>query len=301
MTRTSVALCTYNGAAFLREQLRSIVEQSVPPDQIVLCDDGSTDETLTIAHEFPCEIHTTDFRLGTAANFDRAVSLCRGDVIFLADQDDVWHRDKIAKVLQRDALCVFTDARLIDDTGAPLGRTLWQHFAFDGSRRLLDTLANTNVVTGATMAFRLSLRKVIQPIPPDQPHDWWIALIAAAMNSLVAIAEPLIDYRLHEHQQTGAGPEVGSLNTWLNASMQTGPRAFHDRAHRLKLVRDRLAEHGIAVDLDARIEHLQTRATMRGMRRPLLVAQELLTGRYFRYSRHILSAAKDLFGVASEH
>jgi hypothetical protein len=180
------------------------------------------------------------------------------------------------------------------------GPTNWRH-RLTLSRGLLDTLANTNVVTGATMAFRASLREIIQPIPRDQPHDWWIALIAAAMNSLAPIEEPLIDYRLHKRQQSGAGPEVGSLNTWLNASMQTGPRAFHDRARRLQLVRDRLAQHGVTVDLDARIEHLETRASMRGMQRPLLVARELLTGRYFRYSRHILSAAKDLFGVASNY
>jgi glycosyltransferase involved in cell wall biosynthesis len=301
MTRISVALCTYNGAAFLREQLRSIVEQSVRPGQIIVCDDGSTDETLMIARDYPCEIHPTNTRLGTVANFDRAISLCEGDVIFLADQDDVWQPDKIAKVLERDVACVFSDARLIDESGAAIGRTLWQHLGFDTSRGLLDTLANTNVVTGATMAFRASLRKIIQPIPRDQPHDWWIALIAAAMNSLASIEEPLIDYRLHDRQQSGAGPEVGSLNTWLNASMQTGPRAFHDRARRLQLVRDRLAQHGVTVDLAARIAHLETRASMRGMQRPLLVARELLTGRYFRYSRHILSAAKDLFGVASNH
>ena len=301
MTRISVALCTYNGAAFLREQLQSIVDQSVRPDQIVVCDDGSIDDTLKIAREFPCEIHTASAHIGTVANFDRAISLCNGDVIFLADQDDVWHPDKVATVLRSDAGCVFTDARLIDESGASLGRTLWQHLGFHPSRGLFDTLANTNVVTGATMAFRARLREIIQPIPPDQPHDWWIALIAAATNALAPIAAPLIDYRLHERQQAGAGPQVGSMDTWLNASMQTGPRAFHDRARRLELVRDRLKQHGVAIDLDARIEHLQTRASMRGMQRPLLVARELLTGRYFRYSRHVLSAAKDLFGVASNH
>lgn len=301
MTRLSVALCTYNGAQFLREQLQSIVDQSVQPDQIVVCDDGSTDETFAIARTFPCEIHTSSARLGTAANFDRAISLCRGDVIFLADQDDVWHRDKIARVLESTAQCVFSDAQLIDESGAPLGRTLWQHLAFDPSRHLFDTLANTNVVTGATIAFRASLRPMIQPIPPDQPHDWWIALIAAATASLEPISEPLIDYRLHARQQTGAGPEVGSLNTWLNASMVTGPQAFHARAKRLALVRDRLKQRGVSTDFDARIAHFETRASMHGIARPFLVARELLTGRYFRYSRHFLSAAKDLFGIASEH
>src|SRR5438552_3361865 len=110
MTAVSVALCTLNGAAFLREQLQSIVEQSVAPDQIVVCDDGSTDDTLAIARQFRCEVHTTGQRLGTIANFDRAIALCKGDVIFLADQDDVWHRDKVAKTIARLDQCAFSDA-----------------------------------------------------------------------------------------------------------------------------------------------------------------------------------------------
>jgi len=305
MTRVSVALCTYNGAPFLRAQLQSIVDQSVKPDQIVVCDDGSTDETIAIARQFPCQIHTNTTRLGTSANFDQAIELCDGDVIFLADQDDVWHRDKIKRVLAREAGCIFTNARLIDEQGKPLGRTLWQQIGFrvaqPTSAAIFDILTNTNVATGATMAIHSSLRKLIHPIPPTQQHDWWIALIAAATRSIDAIDEALIDYRVHERQQSGAGPQVGSMSTWVDAAMQTGPRAFHERAQRLALVRDRLREHGIAIDVDARIAHFEARATMRGMSRPLLVARELFSGRYFRYSRHFLSAAKDLFGIASSH
>ena len=302
MTRASVALCTYNGARFLREQLQSIADQSVKADQVVICDDGSTDGTLAIARQFPFEIHVNDLHLGTVANFDRAISLCTGDVIFLADQDDVWHRDKIERTLARfddpRVQCVFTDARLIGGTG-----TLWQHIGLSGARvpspALFNTLANTNVATGATMAFRATLRSLIQPLPPDQPHDWWIALLAAATNGLAPIAEPLIDYRLHAGQQAGAGKQVGSVSTWIDASMHTGPRAFSERAHRLELVRDRLASHGITIDIDARIAHLQARASMRGIRRPLLVARELANGRYFRYSRHVISAIKDLIGFGA--
>ena len=307
MMRASVALCTYNGARFLREQLQSIADQTVKPAQVVICDDGSRDDTLSIAHQFRFEIHTTDRRLGTVANFDRAIALCNGDIIFLADQDDVWHRDKVKQTLERfDDLrvqCVFTNARLIDENGTPLGGTLWQHIGLRGARvpspALFNVLANTNVATGATMAFRSSLRSLIQPLPSDQPHDWWIALLAAATNGLAAIDEPLIDYRLHPRQQAGAGPQTGSVDVWLDAAMRTGPRVFEERARRLELVRDRLASRGIAVDLDARIAHFRTRASMRGAMRPLLVAREMLNGRYFRYSRHFISAAKDLFGVAS--
>ena len=305
MMRASVALCTYNGARFLREQLQSIADQTVKPAQVVICDDGSTDETVSIARDFPFEIHVNATRRGTVANFDRAIALCNGDIIFLADQDDVWHRDKIERVMtafdDARAQCVFTNARLI---GASTG-TLWQRIGLRGARvpspALFHVLANTNVATGATMAFRSSLRSLIQPLPSDEPHDWWIALLAAAIDGLEAITEPLIDYRVHAEQQAGAGPQTGSVDVWLDAAMRTGPRVFEARAHRLELVRDRLASRGIAIDLDARIAHFRTRASMRGAMRPLLVAREMLNGRYFRYSRHVISAAKDLFGVASDY
>jgi glycosyltransferase involved in cell wall biosynthesis len=309
MTRASVALCTYNGARYLREQLRSIADQRTPPHEVVICDDASTDDSVKIAENFArtapfnVAIHRNPTRIGTVANFEQAIALCSGDVIFLCDQDDVWHPDKIARLLPRfgeaRVACIFTDARLIDERGNAIGRTLWQQIGFAGLRFSFDTVADRNVATGATMAFRASLRSLLLPMPKDQPHDWWIVLLTAATGGAIPISETLIDYRVHGEQQSGAGPKVGSLETWIAASMSTGPQAFRDRAHRLELVRDRLATAGVQIDIDDRIAHLQTRASMHGFRRPLLVLRELLSGRYFRYSRHVISAAKDLFGSAS--
>src|SRR5215210_7844615 len=117
MNRASVALCTYNGARFLREQLQSIAEQQTPPFELVLSDDASSDDTFAIAREFarsaafPVELHRNPTRIGTVANFDQTISRCRGEVIFLCDQDDVWRPDKIGRMLPRfdDPLvaCVF--------------------------------------------------------------------------------------------------------------------------------------------------------------------------------------------------
>ena len=91
--RVSVALATCNGARFLRAQLTSITAQSRPPDEIVACDDDSEDETLQVLRSFaeacavPVRIESNEQRLGITRNFERAISLCTGDVIFLADQD----------------------------------------------------------------------------------------------------------------------------------------------------------------------------------------------------------------------
>ncbi|HEV2835287.1 MAG TPA: glycosyltransferase, partial [Pyrinomonadaceae bacterium] len=97
----SIALGTYNGAVYLKEQLESIAAQTRTPDELVISDDQSTDDTLRLIEEFaatagfPVPLSVNESNLGTAKNFEKAISLCRGDVILLSDQDDVWHSDKL--------------------------------------------------------------------------------------------------------------------------------------------------------------------------------------------------------------
>src|SRR2546426_7732246 len=142
----SVAMCTYNGARFLLAQLRSIAFQTRPPDELVICDDGSTDKTLAIVTryagtvEFPVRVHRNSQRLGPAKNFEQALSLCRGDIVALSDQDDVWRPEKL-RVLE-EALCVddagyaFSDAVLVDETGGVIHHSLWELVGFDRSKRV---------------------------------------------------------------------------------------------------------------------------------------------------------------------
>src|SRR5688500_9098173 len=97
--KISVAMCTYNGAQFLRTQLESIIAQSRAPDEIVVCDDCSTDETRALLKQFaaeslvPVSLHFNEQNLGSVRNFEQAIRMCNGNVIALSDQDDVWHRD----------------------------------------------------------------------------------------------------------------------------------------------------------------------------------------------------------------
>ena len=122
----SVAMCTYNGAAYLEEQLDSIARQIRLPDELVVCDDNSSDESLRILRSFaarsafPVRLHSNESNLGSTKNFEKAICLCSGDVIALADQDDVWHPEKLA-ILERefsstpDVGLVFTDAEIVDE------------------------------------------------------------------------------------------------------------------------------------------------------------------------------------------
>lgn len=320
-TTVSIALCSFNGARFLAEQLASYKAQETPPDELVACDDGSTDGTLAVLSNFastspfPVYIHVNDARLGVAANFSRAIGLCLGDVIALSDQDDVWKPDKLRRIVSEfdrrpDVGMVFSDAEAIDERGAPLGYGLWDAVRFVPSERrivarghLFDVLLRHYVVTGATLAFRAKYRDLVLPIPPIALHDAWIGLLVAAVSGGSALAEPLIGYRQHATQTSG-GERVLDLPSQVGRAHQQTENAFEDTAARFELMYDRLrtSEYGTAAKhamelIDGKVQHLRARACMRraGHSRLTLIARETLTGRYARYSLAWRSIAADLF------
>jgi glycosyltransferase involved in cell wall biosynthesis len=219
-TRISVAMCTFNGERFLPQQLDSISTQTRLPDEVVVCDDRSTDRTLAIVREFaasapyPVRVFENQTNLGFAANFEGAIRRCDGDLIVLSDQDDVWYPTRLERSEQEftaypRAGLVFSDADLIDEQGKLLGQTLWQRLGFVGERKqaLLAgrfvVLAKHRFVTGATVMFRAELRDRVLPIAAGWVHDEWITLITAAFYDLRPIDQPLIRYRIHGLQQVG--------------------------------------------------------------------------------------------------
>jgi glycosyltransferase involved in cell wall biosynthesis len=206
--KISVALCTYNGARYLQEQLDSIQSQSRLPDEVVICDDASQDDTRQLLDAFaqrapfPVRLYFNEVNLGYTKNFEQAIGYCSGDVIVLCDQDDVWHPDKLqcietAMGQDADAGLIFTDADIIDGDSQPLDYRLWQCADFSEQRlhlfsegRAVEALINQNAVTGATMAFRSRFRDLVLPIPIGGPliHDWWIALISTWASAPTAPA-----------------------------------------------------------------------------------------------------------------
>jgi glycosyltransferase involved in cell wall biosynthesis len=218
--RISVAMCTYNGERFLPQQLASIAKQTRLPDELVVCDDGSTDRTVAIVREFaasapyPVRVFENERNLGFAANFERAIGLCEGDLIALSDQDDIWYPIRLERSEQElmahpEAGLVFSDADVMNDRNELVGQTLWQRLGFAGQRErdLLAgqyiVLAKHSFVTGATVMFRATLRDRCLPIGARWIHDQWIALTAAAFSDLRPIDQPLIRYRIHGSQQVG--------------------------------------------------------------------------------------------------
>ncbi len=239
----SIALCTYNGERFLSRQLASMQQQTRLPDELVICDDGSTDSTIEILQDFaasvgfPVKITRNEINLGFVANFERAIQLCQGDLIALSDQDDIWDPMRLQRSEQEflthpEVGLVFSDADIIDDQDQLTGTRLWQNFGFEGERkqRLLagdyTVLAKNRFVTGATVMFRSRLRENCLPIGSGWLHDEWIAATAAAVADLLPIDSPLIRYRQHTSQQVGLSP-ASSLRErhrvhWRELSRQIG-------------------------------------------------------------------------------
>jgi glycosyltransferase involved in cell wall biosynthesis len=222
----SVALCVYNGERFLAEQLASIEAQTLRVDELVVCDDGSTDNTLNILEKFskkasfPIHIHQNTKQLGSTKNFEKCLRLCKGDIIFLCDQDDYWYPEKVAKQIQYleenpTMEAVFSDGGLIDgDSKLKEGR-MWDAIQFDKvcqekwkNGEAHQILFRGYVVTGATLAIRARVLSKLMPFPDGiktMIHDSWIALLLSLTNQIGFVNKPLINYRIHASQQVGFG------------------------------------------------------------------------------------------------
>jgi len=320
----SIVMCTYNGEAYLTDQLASIAKQTRLPDELIVCDDNSTDNTLHILERFskeasfPVKVYQNKQRLGSTKNFGKAISLSSGEFIFLSDQDDIWMSQKVDKILRTfvnnpDAGYIFSDALIVDETSHSMGYTMWQSIKFTPHQRRQfeqgkqpDVLLKHNVVTGATMAFRAKLRSIILPIPDESIHDEWIALLASSIGMYgVFIEEPLTQYRQHSQQLIG-GRKVSFIEQVKRAFL-TKSESFESLLYQQEVkyskALDRLILTGqlkkhVQQSFDAKIQHLRVRQSLhkrpRYLPRLIGVSKEFLTCRYHRFSGGWKSAGMDL-------
>lgn len=307
-------MTTCNGAPFLREQLDSIFAQQRLPDELIVCDDRSTDETPLLLDEFaarapfPMTAVINEQRLGSTKNFEQAIRLCSGDLIVLCDQDDIWYPHKLATIERRfedpDVGLVFSNGDLIDEDGKHLRGTMWSKFRFrrklrqmmNNSRTARDLLLSRFFITGATVAFRSRFRDICVPIPENLEtfiHDRWLAVLISAAARVEAIDDRLIAYRLHPQQQMGAGKEP-ILQLYFR------PYNCSSDSAALRLMSERLtgaeAKQEFLDALHLRQRHLAARSALAGtlMRRLKGVAVEYRSGRYQRYPLGRGYAVKDL-------
>lgn len=232
----SVALCTHNGSRYLRAQLDSILRQSMSVTEIVLSDDASTDGTVALAREVVEEpahlagaspeltVFENPRALGVTRNFEQAIRACRGDLIVLCDQDDVWFADRVAVMVEEferrpELTLLHTDARLVDGHGLPLGHTLFDALRVQSATRArvhagdaFSVLLRRNVVTGATVMFRASLLERAMPFSESWVHDEWLALVAATIGTLDLLDRATVDYRQHGRNEIGVAKPSARAN-----------------------------------------------------------------------------------------
>lgn len=213
--KISIALASYNGARFIGEQLESFAAQTLKPDEVVICDDGSTDDTFSVVESFarrsafPVHFHANSERLGYTRNFERAISLCTGDIIFLSDQDDVWFENKLEIVAARfeqepAAQVVVNDQMMTDGALRPSGVTKLENLRRLGS-------PTDGLIEGCCTALRREWRDCLFPIGEDlgdlvQPallsYDRWINEIAIILGVRQVIDQPLQLFRRHGDNST---------------------------------------------------------------------------------------------------
>jgi glycosyltransferase involved in cell wall biosynthesis len=336
MNKVSIALCTYNGANFLPEQLRSFLRQTRPPDELIVCDDRSSDATVKIIEKFAeaapffVALHVNEENLGSTKNFEKAIALCTGELIFLSDQDDVWFPKKLEKFSvefekSEKIGMIFSNAELVGENLEPLRHDLWA-FSFTPEERrkakngkMFEVLLKSNVVTGATMAFRSVFRGLFLPIPTDIPntiHDAWIALIIAANAEVGFIEEPSIAYRQHANQQLGIDWKYKEKIKAMRRQEKYTKSIGFQRKNRERLIKlaeiiksypqFRMKSEELSIDELTRsfmeegnqmIQHYEARKNLprEKLKRISPIIKELSTGRYNRFSKGFISPVKDLF------
>jgi len=209
----TVVMATYNGAAFLESQLVSIYKQSCPPATVIVCDDGSVDNTHLIlkryAQKYGLQYHINNSRLGVVENFKKAVKLAdHSHFIALADQDDIWLPEKLEKLTaalqsiddgQTPALA-YSDLSIIDANEKIVSPSFWQIWEYDRYPHCFQTLLFGNFITGCTVMFNPAMHSHFLQMPGNvEMHDAWIALIAFGFGKTIFIKSPLVLYRKHEN------------------------------------------------------------------------------------------------------
>ena len=200
----SVCIATYNGSKYIKQQLDSILWQLGEDDEVIVVDDSSSDDTVYIINSLKdhrVKVIKNNHNKGVISTFSRSISLAKGDIIFLSDQDDIWLPNKVELIMStfkrhpNSTLCL-SDAQIINSNN----RIIYDsYFKIRGgfSSGLVSNIVK-NKYLGCTIAFKRSMNKYILPFPSNIPsHDMWIGLINTVYGNVTYVDFPLISYRRH--------------------------------------------------------------------------------------------------------
>ncbi|UTV79982.1 glycosyltransferase family 2 protein [Acidithiobacillus sp. YTS05] len=221
MKVVEIVLATYNGAKYLNKLLQSLAGQTYTDWKLLIRDDGSSDETPDIIasfqNKFPKNVQLVESKkkhLGVIGNFSELMSASTADWVLFCDQDDVWLPIKVVEMLsvvQRRKLfpsglhLIHSDLVVVDNNLNLLGESFFKYQKIDPKQTKVSNLLIQNNVTGCTMMVSRGLIEKSLPIPQGAcMHDWWIALVAASFGNIHLIEKPLLLYRQHGNNDTGA-------------------------------------------------------------------------------------------------
>ena len=307
----SIAIAAYNGEKYIVQQLESLLNQTFLPDEIIICDDSDNDLTFKAIQNFlsggRIKYHKNSRPLGIVKNFEKAVTLCRGEYIFMCDQDDLWLPEKVEVMCNRLSAdetldCVFCNSILTDGNLEKLDKTLWDLRKFTpamqkklSSGGALEVFCRRVVCSGHNIAFKRRMLEYILPFPDLEPFypDTWIALSAAFNGKVQAVEQNLTLYRIHN--TNNSTPASGALNAALKARRSSAAKRNHliageilkrskNNNLRKRKTLEKFALHHLKRSLYS--PHIFIRAVQ--------AMGQLIAWNYFRYSNGIRSFVADL-------
>lgn len=206
----SIAMCSYNGERFIKEQINSILNQTYENIELIIVDDCSKDKTVEIIQEYlnkdnRIKFYKNENNIGFVKNFEKSISLCTGEYIALADQDDIWKNNKLEVFVSeiKENTLIYSDAILIDKDSKILNKELIRPNANLVKGRCNKAFIFTNCVSGNTLMFKKELIPYILPIPEQMSfHDIWIAFVASTIGTIIPTEESFTFYRRYTEQVT---------------------------------------------------------------------------------------------------
>ena len=216
----SICIATYNGQEYLKEQLDSVCNQTYKNIEILIQDDGSSDNTINIIQTYQkkhnIELFINDANVGYIKNFETLIKKARGEYIALCDQDDIWAENKIELLVNNisDSSLIYSNSLLIDSTGNSLNKTLQEKLKnnFIASKEPLNFFFDNSVSAHAVL-FKKELLSTIFPFPEHIYFDAWIALNAANEEGVSYLEQNLVYYRQHSTNTLGNVKKVNSSTT----------------------------------------------------------------------------------------
>lgn len=228
----SIAMATYNGGKYIEEQLDSIYNQTYPNLEVVVCDDGSTDNTPEILNRYVQEkglrFYPNPERLGYIKNFERAMGLCEGEFIALSDQDDVWLPEKLQTLYDNigENLLIHGDLSIVSPTNEMVQESAHQYYFkeeypyifLDAENQRRFQMTRKSLCQGCTFLMRRKLMEISLPFPETEIHDLWLPFVAGNEHSIKYLPLPLTRWRLHGNNTSQQNNKTSLLKRMLVGS-----------------------------------------------------------------------------------